>query len=801
MADGSITFDEGLGLKALDPNESRRKQRGMGDPGGFEISSPKSAKLSSPSKLMAEGLGGKVIDSNEIRRKQKGIHEPISPLNSTRISSVHASPNGFGAHSPKSAKASNSARKLQQVFFEESLRVETEARMLEIVGHLEDELNNSEDPFILDVVTAKLQNIQQSWREAEKQTPPPMAEGTISMEEGPGLIAIDSNEIRRKQKSISDPNSYVRLQQSTSTTHIAGFGSYRHKSSISPNSSPTVTKSFISTEVDLSSRLSSGLSSPPNGFGAHSPKSAKNMTSARKLQQAFFEEGLRVEAEDAMKGSATPSSSNGVGAISPKSHGHTTDAQEMQQASFKEGLVREAEARARVTHLHGNTYQFQRTPSEVRNSNSNTKILNNQSGAVPKPLNHASTSTNPVSQPKAMNRQVQTNKNWTSLFRSQGPSSNMKLDFYPELKKGKNAVVELDITHLDENCWSHCLVGHFLDARKDFRLASSTAHKQWGKMTKYGLLSVKSDNAGFLYFEFKDEACQLAVLEGGPWFFSQKFLVLKKWRRMMTPSKISPSSIPTWVKLHNLPPECWTEEGLSRVASAIGQPKHVDQATKKKTRLAYARVCVEIEAADELPDDIQVTVDGESVSVRVEYQLMPPVCSECKVFGHATTGCPRTIPHKQTRDSGVPKSDWQTVIKGSIVSNVGGSEALEAATVSVVAVVDTSMPKVTEDDIAGSESEGEELNVSTDTPDQVIVDTGVLIGSVEAGSINSVPDSVGVPSQSVPLVKPVPPDDKAETGKGEASFQSSKGFKAHNNKGNGKNNSKKWSNSSKKRNK
>ncbi|KAG5540731.1 hypothetical protein RHGRI_020837 [Rhododendron griersonianum] len=44
--------------------------------------------------------------------------------------------------------------------------------MLEIVGHLEDELNNSEDPFILDVVTAKLQNIQQSWREAEKQTPP-----------------------------------------------------------------------------------------------------------------------------------------------------------------------------------------------------------------------------------------------------------------------------------------------------------------------------------------------------------------------------------------------------------------------------------------------------------------------------------------------------------------------------------------------------------------------------------------------------------------------------------------------------
>ncbi|KAG5531947.1 hypothetical protein RHGRI_026526 [Rhododendron griersonianum] len=256
------------------------------------------------------------------------------------------------------------------------------------------------------------------------------------MEEGLGFKAIDSNEIRRKQKSISDPNGSLRLQQvisenpksdnslvmgfpplittndpklgsslrqSTSTTHPAWFGSYRPKSSFSPD-----------------------------GFGAHSPKSAKSTTSAQKLQQAFFEEALRVEAGAAMKGSVTLSSSNGAGAHSPKSQGNTTDAQEVQQASFKDGLVREAEARARVTHLHGNTYQFQRTPSEVRNSNSNPKILYNsrgnpyvegdpnlgypvedtkpryQSGAVPNPANHASTSTNPVSQPKAMNRQVQT---------------------------------------------------------------------------------------------------------------------------------------------------------------------------------------------------------------------------------------------------------------------------------------------------------------------------------------------------------------------------------------------------------
>ncbi|KAG5540737.1 hypothetical protein RHGRI_020840 [Rhododendron griersonianum] len=96
MANGTISLAEGLGLKALDSNELRRRQQVL-DPsnsphflpspmkvetqqgdnpgdsssgfkigndvhasysGGFEVSNPKSAKLSSPSRTMAEGLGG-----------------------------------------------------------------------------------------------------------------------------------------------------------------------------------------------------------------------------------------------------------------------------------------------------------------------------------------------------------------------------------------------------------------------------------------------------------------------------------------------------------------------------------------------------------------------------------------------------------------------------------------------------------------------------------------------------------------------------------------------------------------------
>lgn len=67
--------------------------------------------------------------------------------------------------------------------------------------------------------------------------------------------------------------------------------------------------------------------------------------------------------------------------------------------------------------------------------------------------------------------------------------------------------------------------------------------------------------------------------------------------------------------------------------------------------------CVEIDAADELPDDIHVIVEGESVTVQVEYQMMPPVCTHCKVFGHTTSRCPRNISQKQTLAQGPPKEE------------------------------------------------------------------------------------------------------------------------------------------------
>ncbi|KAI8550685.1 hypothetical protein RHMOL_Rhmol06G0127200 [Rhododendron molle] len=101
-----------------------------------------------------------------------------------------------------------------------------------------------------------------------------MADGTVNMAEGLGFKAIDSNEMRRKQKNISDQ--------------------------ISSTQSGNPISSFPCELGDLRSNNPSEFNRPSSstGLGILSPTSSKNPSPSRKLQQAFFKERLILEAEE-----------------------------------------------------------------------------------------------------------------------------------------------------------------------------------------------------------------------------------------------------------------------------------------------------------------------------------------------------------------------------------------------------------------------------------------------------------------------------------------------------------------------
>lgn len=84
------------------------------------------------------------------------------------------------------------------------------------------------------------------------------------------------------------------------------------------------------------------------------------------------------------------------------------------------------------------------------------------------------------------------------------------------------------------------------------------------------------------------------------------------------------------------------EEGLSRIPSTIGKPLHVDLATTKHSRFDFARICIEVDANEDLPSSIHIKIELGSVVVAVEYQWLPQKCTKCNAFGHSCNTIPTT---------------------------------------------------------------------------------------------------------------------------------------------------------------
>ncbi|XP_022857391.1 uncharacterized protein LOC111378428 [Olea europaea var. sylvestris] len=180
--------------------------------------------------------------------------------------------------------------------------------------------------------------------------------------------------------------------------------------------------------------------------------------------------------------------------------------------------------------------------------------------------------------------------------------------------------------------WRTTLVGSFVGKKLAFPVVNSIAHKLWGK---FGLQEVLSSDAGFYFFKFDSLRQALLVLEGAPWHMANRPLILKRWEPNMTLAKENLRCIPVWVKLYNIPFEYWTTKGLSHVASAVGRPLRADVITLTCKRLSYARVCVEINALDELVEEFDFRcANGDWITIRAEFEWVPIKCSKCGVFGH-----------------------------------------------------------------------------------------------------------------------------------------------------------------------
>lgn len=106
---------------------------------------------------------------------------------------------------------------------------------------------------------------------------------------------------------------------------------------------------------------------------------------------------------------------------------------------------------------------------------------------------------------------------------------------------------------------------------------------------------------GFYMLKFSLQEDRDKVLELGPWNIFNKPFILTMWSTGCKFDKEGISSVPIWAKLTKLPKELLTNTAISRISNVIGKPLFMDEATTTRSRISFARMCIEVHVNDNFP--------------------------------------------------------------------------------------------------------------------------------------------------------------------------------------------------------
>nr|GEX64978.1 reverse transcriptase domain-containing protein [Tanacetum cinerariifolium] len=141
----------------------------------------------------------------------------------------------------------------------------------------------------------------------------------------------------------------------------------------------------------------------------------------------------------------------------------------------------------------------------------------------------------------------------------------------------------------------------------------------WGK---FGFQSVKKDDDDVYYFKFSTTRGLEQVMEQGPWLIRNQPLILTQWTPNLNLEKNKVKKVSVWVKIHKVHVVAYSEDGLSLIGTQI------DRNLKEEVVMAVPRL------------------EGEGhiiETIKVEYEWKTPKCSDCLVFSHNNSECPKHV--------------------------------------------------------------------------------------------------------------------------------------------------------------
>jgi hypothetical protein len=164
----------------------------------------------------------------------------------------------------------------------------------------------------------------------------------------------------------------------------------------------------------------------------------------------------------------------------------------------------------------------------------------------------------------------------------------------------------------------------------------------WRDLSKWGIISL---GKGYFEFTFSSLEDVRRVRSIPSWNLNPGLLKFFAWSKDFNPKMQHNTSAQVWIKIFGLSQEYWHKNILFTIAGSIGTPICIDSVTAKpmheRTFGQFARVLVDLDLQQPLRYKLLVERKGFAFFVDLEYEHIPPFCTECKMIGHSLDNCKR----------------------------------------------------------------------------------------------------------------------------------------------------------------